>query len=180
MFSFHVIPFGLHPKLVFFINIPEQEWWVASSVRQPGNVVQTWFITTNDTRGVVNNRNKAVITQLCHGIKVNKVSTIIKNCSKLALLGSYTLWNARYSQDWNGGGYLKPWLKSNTFSHSDPHQPYSFPFCNLWSISFTTHDWCTATVLRGTIPWVRCDLCCFLWIQSYYSAVYWKWLHFVQ
>ena len=60
------------------------------------------------TRGVVNNKNKAVITQLCHSVKVNKVSTIIKNCSKLALLGSYTLWNARYSQDWNGGGYLKP------------------------------------------------------------------------
>ena len=57
---------------------------------------------------MVNNKNKAVITQLCHSVKVNKVSTIIKNCSKLALLGSYTLWNARYSQDWNGGGYLKP------------------------------------------------------------------------
>ena len=60
------------------------------------------------TRGVVNNRNRAVITQLCHGAKVNKVSSVIKNCSKLAILGSYTLWNARYSQDWSGGGFLKP------------------------------------------------------------------------
>lgn len=46
--------------------------------------------------------------QLCHGVKVNKVSSVIKNCSKLALLGSYTIWNARYSQDWSGGGFLKP------------------------------------------------------------------------
>ena len=60
------------------------------------------------TRGVVNTRNRAVLTQLCHGVKVNKVSSVIKNCSKLALLGSYTIWNARYSQDWSGGGFLKP------------------------------------------------------------------------
>lgn len=60
------------------------------------------------TRGVVNSRNRTVLTQLCHGLKVNKVSCVIKNCSKLALLGSYTLWNARYSSDWSGGGYLKP------------------------------------------------------------------------
>ena len=51
------------------------------------------------TRGVVNTRNRAVLTQLCHGVKVNKVSSVIKNCSELALLGSYTIWNARYSQD---------------------------------------------------------------------------------
>ena len=61
-----------------------------------------------ETRGVVNSRNRIVLTQLCHGLKVNKVSCVIKNCSKLALLGSYTLWNARYSTDWSGGGYLKP------------------------------------------------------------------------
>ena len=60
------------------------------------------------TRGLINARNKSVLTQLCHGFKVGKVSSVIKNCSKLALLGSYTLWNARYSADWNGGGFLKP------------------------------------------------------------------------
>ena len=57
------------------------------------------------TRGVVNTRNKNVLTQLCHGLKVNKVSSVIKNCSKLALLGSYTLWNARYSTDWTGAAF---------------------------------------------------------------------------
>ena len=60
------------------------------------------------TRGVVNTRNRGVLTQLCHSVKVSKVSSVIKNCSKLAILGSYTLWNARYSQDWNGSGYLQP------------------------------------------------------------------------
>ena len=60
------------------------------------------------TRGVVNARNRAVLTQLCHGLKVNKVSCVTKNCSKLALLGSYTIWNARYSTDWTGSGFLEP------------------------------------------------------------------------
>ena len=60
------------------------------------------------TRGLINARNKDVLTKLCHGLKVMKVSSVIKNCSKLALLGSYTLWNARYSNDWSGGGFLKP------------------------------------------------------------------------
>ena len=49
------------------------------------------------TRGLINARNKNVLTKLCHGLRVTKVSSVIKNCSKLALLGSYTIWNARYS-----------------------------------------------------------------------------------
>ena len=68
------------------------------------------------TRGVVNSRNRSVLTQLCHRLKVNKVSSVVKNCSKLALLGSYTLWNARYSNDWSGGGYLKP-RRATYFPH---------------------------------------------------------------
>ena len=60
------------------------------------------------TRGIVNARNRAVLTKLCHGMKVNKVSCVTKNCSKLALLGSYSIWNARYSTDWSGSGFLKP------------------------------------------------------------------------
>ena len=60
------------------------------------------------TRGVVNARNRAVLAQLCHSLKVNKVSCVTMNCSKLALLGSYTIWNARYSTDWTGSGFLIP------------------------------------------------------------------------
>ena len=58
------------------------------------------------TRGVVNSRNRAVLTELCHWMKVDKVSQVTKTCSKLALLGSYTIWNARHSTDWSSGGYL--------------------------------------------------------------------------
>ena len=60
------------------------------------------------TRGVVNSRNKGVLTELCHWMKVAKVSQVTKTCSKLALLGSYTIWNARHSLDWSSGGYLTP------------------------------------------------------------------------
>ena len=41
-------------------------------------------------------------------MKVKKVSKVIQSCSKLAILGSFTIGNARYSADWNGGGYLAP------------------------------------------------------------------------
>ena len=52
---------------------------------------------------------RAVLNRLCLAMKIKKISNLITTCSKLALLGSYTLWNARYSTDWNSGGYLKPW-----------------------------------------------------------------------
>ena len=60
------------------------------------------------TRGMINQRNRAVITNLCQDMGIKKASNVIKTCSKLALLGSYTLWNARFSNDWTSGGYLKP------------------------------------------------------------------------
>ena len=60
------------------------------------------------TRGFINGKNKNILTQLCHSLRITKVSSVVKNCSKLALLGSFTIWNARYSSDWNGGAVLKP------------------------------------------------------------------------
>ena len=51
------------------------------------------------TRGFVNSRNRAAL---------DKVSCVTKNGSRLALLGSYTIWKARYSTDWNGNGFLTP------------------------------------------------------------------------
>ena len=53
------------------------------------------------TRGFISTKNKNILTQLCHGLRITKVSSVVKNCSKLALLGSFTIWNARYSSDWN-------------------------------------------------------------------------------
>ena len=60
------------------------------------------------TRGFINAKNKNILTQLCHGLRITKVSNVMKNCSKLAVLGSFSIWNARYSSDWNGGAVLKP------------------------------------------------------------------------
>ena len=60
------------------------------------------------TRELVTGRNKGVITTLCHAMGIKKISKVARSCSKLALLGSYTIWNARYSADWSGGGYLQP------------------------------------------------------------------------
>ena len=58
------------------------------------------------TRGFINLRNKSLLTHLCNIMKVKKVSQVTKMCSKLAVLGSFSIWNARYSADWSSGGYL--------------------------------------------------------------------------
>ena len=60
------------------------------------------------TRGFINARNKNILTQLCHSLRITKVSKVVKNCSKLAVLGSFSIWKARYSSGWNGGAVLKP------------------------------------------------------------------------
>ena len=60
------------------------------------------------TRGFINAKNKSLLTHLCKIMKVKKVSHVTQMCSKLAVLGSYTIWNARHSADWSGGGYLSP------------------------------------------------------------------------
>ena len=59
-------------------------------------------------RGFINNRNRGVISPICKIMNIRKVSQVFKNCSKLALLGSYVIWNARHSQDWTSGQYLSP------------------------------------------------------------------------
>ena len=60
------------------------------------------------TRGVINSRNRAVLNHLCLAMKIKKINNLITTYSKLALLGSYTVWNAMYSTDWISRGYLKP------------------------------------------------------------------------
>ena len=60
------------------------------------------------TRGVINSRNRAVLNHLCLAMKIKKINNLITTYSKLALLGSYTAWNAMYSTDWISRGYLKP------------------------------------------------------------------------
>ena len=59
------------------------------------------------TRGLITARNRGVLTTLCHTMKLKKITKVTRSCSKLALFGSYSIWNARYSADWGGGGYLR-------------------------------------------------------------------------
>jgi hypothetical protein len=47
------------------------------------------------SRGHVNARNRETLTYLCHTFKVGNFSNVIRNCSKLALLGSYSIFIAR-------------------------------------------------------------------------------------
>ena len=60
------------------------------------------------SRGHVTARNRETLTYLCHTFKVGKFSNVIRNCSKLALLGSYSIFIARSATEWSGSGYLKP------------------------------------------------------------------------
>jgi hypothetical protein len=52
--------------------------------------------------------NKGVLTHVSKLMKVMKIKDFTQKCSKLALLRSYMIWNARYSEDWTSGGFLKP------------------------------------------------------------------------
>ena len=59
-------------------------------------------------RGFISNRNRGVLTYLCHILKIRKIREVQKNCSKLALLGTYAIYCARNSKDWNSSRLLKP------------------------------------------------------------------------
>ena len=60
------------------------------------------------SRGYINTRNKAVLVHLAKIMKIKKIKELTTRCSKLGLQGSFMIWNARHSEDWNSGGYLKP------------------------------------------------------------------------
>ena len=60
------------------------------------------------SRGHVTRQNKITLAQLCSVTGVRKAQQVIKNCSKIVLLGSYSIYNSRRSHDWSGQAYLKP------------------------------------------------------------------------
>ena len=60
------------------------------------------------SRGHVTLSNRNTLSQICHVAGVKKTQQVIRNCSKLVLLASYSIFNARSSQDWTGQEYLKP------------------------------------------------------------------------
>ena len=60
------------------------------------------------SRGHVTLSNRNTLSQVCHVTGIKRIQQVIKNCSKLVLLASYTIYNARSSQDWAAQEYLKP------------------------------------------------------------------------
>ena len=60
------------------------------------------------SRGHVNNRNRETLVNICHRLKIRKFQQVIKTCSKLSLLGSYTIFNMRSEPNWSDSGFLKP------------------------------------------------------------------------
>ena len=60
------------------------------------------------SRGLITQRNRSSLIMLCNLARETKKSKVIQTCSKLALLGSYSLWVARHSKDWTPGPLLQP------------------------------------------------------------------------
>ena len=61
------------------------------------------------SRGHVTQTNRNTLVHLCHVTGIKRAQQVIRNCSKLVLLGSYTIFNARTSNDWSEPSFLKPW-----------------------------------------------------------------------
>ena len=60
------------------------------------------------SRGHITPRNRETLLYLCHTFGIRKFQQVIRNSSKLALLGSYAIYLARSAPDWSGSGLLKP------------------------------------------------------------------------
>ena len=92
------------------------------------------------TRGAIN-----VISQLCHGMKANKASSVIKKCSNLVILGSFiTLYGMPDTLDNMVEEQLFPSHRLRFMTSSARFRIPSF------------YD-----QRRDRLHWVRCDQCCF-------------------
>ena len=61
------------------------------------------------SRGHISTRNRSQITQLFYQFNIRKFQKILRTCSKLSLLASYSIFNSRSEQNWSRPSYLKPW-----------------------------------------------------------------------
>ena len=59
-------------------------------------------------RGLINARNRSTIAWLCSLARERKIKRVASTLSKLALLGYYSIWVARRSQDWTSASLLQP------------------------------------------------------------------------
>ena len=58
-------------------------------------------------RGVINARNHLVLETRCNLVKIRAHKKLLGSLGRIALLGSYRIWLARRSQEWNGGDLIK-------------------------------------------------------------------------
>ena len=110
------------PSTVFLVELtcPFTRNIVAANVRKraryeflASDIQEAGYLCYNlpfeiGSRGHVTLSNKNIISQICHVTGVKKIQQVIKNCSKLVLLASYSIFNARSSHEWTGQEYHKP------------------------------------------------------------------------
>ena len=59
------------------------------------------------SRGYINPKNKAILKAILSKVKIKKQTKIISELSKLALLGSFSIYHARQSPEWTTESYIK-------------------------------------------------------------------------
>ena len=70
------------------------------------NLYKIGYIFTNiyiGCRGVVNQRNAANLEYICNLVGIRGILKLKGALGRIALIGSYRIWLARYSQEWSAG-----------------------------------------------------------------------------
>ena len=57
--------------------------------------------------GVINQRNAANLEYLCNLIGIRGIKRLKGDLGRIAVIGSYRIWLARNSQEWNPGELIK-------------------------------------------------------------------------
>ena len=57
--------------------------------------------------GVVNKRNHLVLETICNLVKIRGRKRLVAALGRIALFGSYRIWQARHSQQWTGVELIK-------------------------------------------------------------------------
>ena len=58
-------------------------------------------------RGVINLRNAAALEYICNQVGIKAIKKLKGALGRIALIGSYRIWLARNSREWNGGELIK-------------------------------------------------------------------------
>ena len=58
-------------------------------------------------RGVINLRNAATLEYICNQVGIRAIKKLKGDLGRIALIGSYRIWLARSTREWNGGKLIK-------------------------------------------------------------------------